>query len=173
MCRRIRIGAGNVVYSVVWCPSRSNPPEAKKNKKQKKTKKRGGKPSHLSEVTSRPQSSDKTSTSTTGTYVTLFEKQTRGFHAAFPHKMTTPKGRTMEPGTETGMPGGADDSMRWEGNHEWRISGFPTLWQRGKKHYSDVFTVGGCPWRLSLYPKGNTAIKGSRDHVALLSLIHI
>lgn len=31
---------------------------------------------------------------------------------------------------------------------------FSTLWQRGKKHYSDVLMVGGCPWRLSLYPKG-------------------
>ena len=71
------------------------------------------------------------------------------------------EGSAMESG-----PGGGD-VVRWEGNHEWRISGFPTLWQRGKKHYSDVFTVGGCPWRLSLYPKGNTAIKGSRDHVAV------
>ena len=44
---------------------------------------------------------------------------------------------------------------------------FSTLWQRGKKHYSDVFTVGKVPWRLSLYPKGNSAIKGSRDHVAI------
>ena len=30
-----------------------------------------------------------------------------------------------------------------------------------------MFNAGGCPWRLSLYPKGNTAIKGSRDHVAV------
>jgi hypothetical protein len=30
-----------------------------------------------------------------------------------------------------------------------------------------VFSVGGCPWRLSLYPKGNAAIKGSRDHIAV------
>lgn len=70
-----------------------------------------------------------------------------------------------EPGMEAAS--GGDDVLRWEGNHEWRICGFPTLWQRGKKHYSDVFTVGECPWRLSLYPKGNTAIKGSRDHVAV------
>lgn len=89
---------------------------------------------------------------------------------------------------------------------------FSTLWTRGKKHFSEVFYVGGCPWRLSLYPKcvpascgstpfanpagrrpslgeptrriigcphsltllvaslayrGNTAVKGSRDHVAI------
>ena len=76
-------------------------------------------------------------------------------------------GAEPAPGSEPGSPAGDDGSSRWEGHHEWRIVGFPTLWQRGKKHYSDVFSVGGCPWRLSLYPKGNTAIKGSRDHVAV------
>ncbi len=30
---------------------------------------------------------------------------------------------------------------------------FSTLWTRGKKHFSEVFFVGGCPWRLSLYPR--------------------
>ena len=113
----------------------------------------------------------------------------------------------------------------WSSVHSWRLErcarksktvlrcgvltpparSFSTLWTRGKKHFSEVFFVGGCPWRLSLYPKcaswracepsrsrpraprsqqprqqpvgmphahpaarrGNTAVKGSREHVAL------
>lgn len=58
----------------------------------------------------------------------------------------------------------------WTAVHVWRLErrarvpapcaspspssrSFSTLVQRGKKHFSDVFYVGGCPWRLSLYPK--------------------
>ena len=62
--------------------------------------------------------------------------------------------------SDGGGAGGGPGARRWDDTHEWRIAAFPTLWQRGKKHYSDVFSVGGCPWRLSLYPKGNSAIKG-------------
>ena len=71
-------------------------------------------------------------------------------------------------------PGGIDT---WNFTHVWRIDrcaararssrpvnalvpeasrfcpSFSTLGVRGKKHFSDVFFVGDCPWRLSLYPK--------------------
>ena len=57
---------------------------------------------------------------------------------------------------------------RWVGMTEWRVDAFSTLHQRGKKHYSDVFRVGDCPWRLSLYPRGNAAVgPKNRDQVAL------
>ena len=57
---------------------------------------------------------------------------------------------------------------RWVGMTEWRVDAFSTLHQRGKKHYSDVFRVGDCPWRLSLYPRGNATVSPkNRDQVAL------
>ena len=49
----------------------------------------------------------------------------------------------------------------WEGVIDWRIDRFLTAWQRGRKHYSDVVRVAGCPWRLSLYPRGNARVDGA------------
>ena len=74
----------------------------------------------------------------------------------------------------------------WSSVHSWRLErcarqsksvlrcgvltpparSFSTLWTRGKKHFSEVFFVGGCPWRLSLYPKcaSRRAREPSRSH---------
>ena len=59
------------------------------------------------------------------------------------------------------------DEDRWESEFEWKIPQFHNMGARGKRHYSSTFMAGGCPWRLSLYPRGNASMKGSRDHVAL------
>ena len=59
------------------------------------------------------------------------------------------------------------DEGRWESEFEWKIPQFHNMGARGKRHYSSTFMAGGCPWRLSLYPRGNASMKGSRDHVAL------
>ena len=59
------------------------------------------------------------------------------------------------------------DEERWESEFEWKIPQFHNMGARGKRHYSSTFMAGGCPWRLSLYPRGNASMKGSRDHVAL------
>ncbi|KAL6289001.1 hypothetical protein ACE6H2_006511 [Prunus campanulata] len=39
------------------------------------------------------------------------------------------------------------------GTFTWRIDNFSTLNKR--KHYSDVFVVGGYKWRILIFPKGN------------------
>ncbi|KAK4743332.1 hypothetical protein SAY87_001333 [Trapa incisa] len=39
------------------------------------------------------------------------------------------------------------------GSYTWTIYNFKGIHQ--KKHYSNVFTIGGCRWRILIFPKGN------------------
>ncbi|XP_031383026.1 MATH domain and coiled-coil domain-containing protein At3g44800-like [Punica granatum] len=67
------------------------------------------------------------------------------------------KRRTVTPGVpeEAFISARMDTRSPSSGSYTWRINYFSLMTQ--KKYYSDVFTVGGCRWRILIFPKGNNS----------------
>ncbi|PKI37143.1 hypothetical protein CRG98_042478 [Punica granatum] len=56
-----------------------------------------------------------------------------------------------------------DEPLR-SGKYTWRIDSFSTK-KNENKFSSDAFTVGGCEWRIVIYPKGNRT--GTQSHLSM------
>ncbi|KAK4784483.1 hypothetical protein SAY86_018851 [Trapa natans] len=53
-----------------------------------------------------------------------------------------------------------DSQIPLSGSYKWRINYFTLMDQN--KYYSDMFTIGGCKWRILIFPKGNNS-----DHFSI------